>query len=151
MLPVPGECTVKSTALTAMVKLWENLKGQWTVKERRIPRGMQLSHCTEMVTTTDDFSDVPRPDEFSGLAVSLFEHHRVFADKFLGIVRLKFNTQKLGEDTIDSWFALSNTTSTTGKKKAVPLGELHLKVVFGDGVVSTWHFRSFFMACFFSL
>lgn len=73
--------------------------------------------------------DIVKPDDFSGIAVSVYEHHRVFADKFLGIIRLKFNTQMLlqGVDTVDSWFPLS---STSAKKKVS--GELHLKVLYGD-------------------
>lgn len=64
------------------------------------------------------------------MAVQVFEKHAILSDKFLGVVRLKFNTERLenGEDEVDSWFALS---ALKGKSRVT--GELHLKVILGDG------------------
>lgn len=62
--------------------------------------------------------------------MQVFEKHAILSDKFLGVVRLKFNTERLenGEDEVDSWFALS---ALKGKSRVS--GEIHLKVILGDG------------------
>lgn len=69
-------------------------------------------------------------DYFAGIAVQVYERHTIFSDKFLGVVRLKFNTERLenGDDEVDSWFTLS---AIKGKSKIS--GEIHIKVIYGDG------------------
>ena len=70
------------------------------------------------------------PDAFAGIVVGVYERHAILADKFLGQVRLKFNTERLenGDDEVDAWFTLSAL-----KGKSAVTGEIHLKVIYGDG------------------
>jgi len=62
------------------------------------------------------------PKGFDGIAIRAYEHHKWFSDKFLGMLLLKFNMERLlqGKDRVDSWFSLANN------KK--PGGEIEIKV-----------------------
>jgi hypothetical protein len=72
--------------------------------------------------------------------VRVFEWHRLLSCKCLGIVRLRFNTQKLADQVLDTWFPLASEKRGKVSYSFVLLsfckkdeGEIHLKVVYGEG------------------
>ena len=68
---------------------------------------------------------------FGGFVLSVWEHHTLFPDKFLGVVTIQFNEQKLreGGDLLDDSFTLSKR-----KPRDVVSGKIRLSVKYGTGV-----------------
>jgi len=67
---------------------------------------------------------------FGGFVLSAWEHHTLFPDKFLGVLTIQFNEQKLreGGELLNDSFVLSKR-----KPRDVVSGKIHLSVKYGTG------------------
>jgi hypothetical protein len=72
------------------------------------------------------------PPNFAGMKVSVWDKHRIRADKFMGQLTLKFNPSLLrSEERIDEWFTLNKRPE---KPTETVSGTIHLRIQYGDDV-----------------